>query len=100
MSRLIAVTLFSRLRNAGNYRRLLNYKFKTNKIMKKVFLMAALVLSSAYALAQNPVGSWNIQPRVGMNIANLSGTDGTDARIGVAMGAELEYQVSDKLSLS
>ena len=68
--------------------------------MKKVFLMAALVLSSAYALAQNPVGSWNIQPRVGMNIANLSGADGTDARIGVAMGAELEYQVSDKLSLS
>ncbi len=68
--------------------------------MKKIFLMAVLVLSSVAMYAQHAVGSLNIQPRVGMNIANMTKSDGADSRIGLVAGAELEYQISDIFSLS
>ncbi len=68
--------------------------------MKKIFLMAAVVLSSVSAFAQHEVGSVTLQPKVGMNIANVTKMDETDPRIGLAVGAELEYQVTDIFSLS
>lgn len=68
--------------------------------MKKVILMAAIMLSSVGAYAQHAVGSLTIQPKVGVNIANLTDVDDADARIGLAAGAELEYQASELFSLS
>lgn len=50
--------------------------------------------------AQHAVGSFTLQPKVGMNIADLTKFDDTDARIGLAVGAELEYQATDMLSIS
>jgi hypothetical protein len=43
--------------------------------MKKIFLMAAVVLSSVSAFAQHEVGSVTLQPKVGMNIANVTKMD-------------------------
>jgi hypothetical protein len=68
--------------------------------MKKIFLMAAVVLSSVSAFAQHEVGSVTLQPKVGMNIANVTKLEDNDPRIGLAVGAELEYQVTDIFSLS
>lgn len=68
--------------------------------MKKIMLMAVVLLSSVAASAQHAVGSITLQPKVGMNVANLTEFDNTDSRIGLAAGAELEYQVSDIFSLS
>lgn len=68
--------------------------------MKKIFLMAVLVLSSVATYAQHAVGSLTVQPRTGVNIANLTKSEGADSRIGLVAGAELEYQVSDIFSLS
>lgn len=68
--------------------------------MKKIILMAAIMLSSAAAFAQHKVGSVTIQPKVGLNIAALTSSDGADTRIGLATGAEFEYQATDILSLS
>lgn len=68
--------------------------------MKKIFLMAVLVLSSVATYAQHAVGSLTVQPRIGVNIANLTKSEGADSRIGLVAGAELEYQVSDIFSLS
>lgn len=63
-------------------------------------LMAVVLLSSVAASAQHAVGSITLQPKVGMNVANLTEFDNADSRIGLAAGAELEYQVSDIFSLS
>lgn len=68
--------------------------------MKKIMLMAVVLLSSVAASAQHAVGSFTLQPKVGMNVANLTELDNADSRIGLAAGAELEYQVSDIFSLS
>ena len=68
--------------------------------MKKIFLMAVLVLSSVATYAQHAVGSLTVQPRIGVNIANLTKSEGADSRIGLVAGAELEYQISDIFSLS
>ncbi len=68
--------------------------------MKKLFLLASILMVSATAFAQHEVGSLTIQPKVGLNIANLTDNDDADPRLGLAVGAEFEYQLTDKFSLS
>ena len=68
--------------------------------MKKLFMVAAFALAAVSVNAQNAVGQWTIQPKIGMNIANLTDSDGADARIGFVGGAELEYGITDILGLS
>lgn len=68
--------------------------------MKKMFLAAAMMLTSVATFAQNAVGQITIQPKVGLNIANVTDADDADARIGLAAGAEFEYGVTDMISVS
>lgn len=68
--------------------------------MKKVLVVAALMLSSVSTFAQHAVGSFNLQPKVGVNIANLTEVKDSDPRIGLAAGVEGEYQASDIFSVS
>ena len=68
--------------------------------MKKLVLLAAVLLSSVGVFAQHEVGSINIQPKVGINIADLTDADESDARIGFVVGAEGEYQLTDLFSLT
>lgn len=68
--------------------------------MKKMFLTAAMMLVSVATFAQNAVGQITIQPKVGMNIANITDADDADARIGLAVGAEFEYGVTDMIGIS
>lgn len=68
--------------------------------MKKIILTAAIMLASVGAYAQHAVGSINLQPKVGMNIATLTDYEDAKSRIGLATGLELEYQASDIFSLS
>lgn len=74
--------------------------FKRNKNMKKVLLMAAVMLASVGAYAQHAVGSFNLQPKVGINIANLTDVDNSDPRVGFVGGVEGEYQATDIFSIS
>jgi hypothetical protein len=69
--------------------------------MKK-FLASALMLlaASTATFAQHAVGSFTLQPKVGLNIASLTKYDGSDPRYGVAAGAEFEYQATDIFSIS
>ena len=46
--------------------------------MKKIILTAAIMLASVGAYAQFAVGSINLQPKVGLNISNITDIDGTD----------------------
>ena len=68
--------------------------------MRKVIIMAVLMLSSVAAFAQRPVGSLTVQPKIGMNFATLTKADDSESRIGLVAGAELEYQISDIFSIS
>lgn len=63
--------------------------------------MATVMLASVGAYAQHAVGSFNLQPKVGINIANL--TDAHDAwksHAGFVGGVEGEYQATDIFSVT
>lgn len=68
--------------------------------MKKIILIVAMMLSSVATFAQHEVGSWTVQPKIGMNIATLTKADDSESRIGLAVGAEAEYQLTDIFSLT
>ena len=68
--------------------------------MKKVLVVAALMFSSVATFAQHAVGSINLQPKVGVSIANLTDNNSSDARVGLVAGVEGEYQASDIFSVS
>ena len=68
--------------------------------MKKILVVAALMLSSVSTFAQHAVGSFNLQPKVGVSIANLTEFKGSDPRVGLVAGVEGEYQASDIFSVS
>ena len=57
------------------------------------------MLASVGAYAQYSVGSISLQPKVGVNIANITDADGSDSRIGLATGLEAEFQGTDIFSL-
>ena len=65
-----------------------------------MILSAIVMVATTSAFAQHAVGSLTVQPKVGLNIANMTDSDGADPRIGLVAGAELEYQVSDWFSLA
>ncbi len=58
------------------------------------------MLASVGAYAQHAVGSFNIQPKVGVNIANLTEFNDAKSRVGFVGGVEGEYQVTDLFSVS
>lgn len=68
--------------------------------MKKTFLMALMALFTSVASFAQSVGSLTIQPKIGLNVANVSDGDGSDNRIGLALGAEFEYRLTPVFSLS
>lgn len=65
--------------------------------MKKIIAMAALVLSSVGAFAQNAAGTTTIQPKIGLNVSTIGDNDWKAGFVG---GAELQYQVTDKFGLA
>ena len=62
--------------------------------MKKIIIVACVLMSCAGAFAQHEVGKLTVQPRLGLNISRYTGSDNTDPRVGLAAGAEFEYQVT------
>ena len=68
--------------------------------MKRVMVVATTLLLSVCTNAQNAVGSWGLQPRVGINLATMTNDNDAKTRIGLVAGAELEYQASPLLSVS
>lgn len=54
--------------------------------MKKILLMAVVMLASVASYAQQAVGTFTLQPKIGMNVASLTKSDGADPRIGLAAG--------------
>ena len=68
--------------------------------MKKILFIASLVMLCMSANAQKAVGTLTFQPKVGLNIARNTDAEGTDPRLGLAIGSELEYQIKPKFSVA
>lgn len=64
------------------------------------FTTAVVMLASVASYAQQAVGTFTLQPKIGMNVASLTKSDGADPRIGLAAGVEAEYQATDIFSIS
>lgn len=67
--------------------------------MKKLLVMAAMVLSSAGAFAQYSAGDFTIQPKVGLNCASLT-EDDADYKADFVGGIEAEYHISPLVGIS
>ena len=65
-----------------------------------MFLAVAMMLASVATFAQNEAGQITIQPKIGLNIANITDADDANARIGLAAGAEFEYGVTKMFGIS
>lgn len=68
--------------------------------MKKLVLLASMMLAFVTVNAQSGVGEFSLRPTVGMNIGFMTNADGSDPRFGLVAGAELEYQATDVLGIS
>lgn len=70
--------------------------------MKKILLLAVVMLTSLNASAQQDEGTWSITPEVGFNLANIVGdhTDGYSMKFALFGGAEAMYQVTPMIGLS
>ncbi len=67
--------------------------------MKKVILMATFALISMVSFAQQSIGTLLVRPKIGLNFADLTNMN-TTPRVGVVLGAEAEYQLTDIVSAS
>ncbi|MGM9804044.1 MAG: porin family protein [Muribaculaceae bacterium] len=68
--------------------------------MKKFLIVASLMLAFVSAKAQGEVGQLSLRPTVGMNLGFMSDSEGCSARVGLVIGTELEYQVTNTVGLS
>lgn len=68
--------------------------------MKKIILLAAVLLSAVGMKAQHEPGSFTLQPKAGINIATITDTENNKWRVGFVGGVEGEYQVTDLFALS
>ena len=68
--------------------------------INRLLLSATLLLTVTGIRAQHEIGSITIQPKAGMNVANITNDDDATSRIGLAFGAEIEYQMTDIVSIS
>ena len=68
--------------------------------MKKILMVAAMMIATLSANAQNEVGQFTLKPMAGMNLATMTKTDDSKMRVGLAAGVEAEYGVAENFSLS
>ena len=67
--------------------------------MKKLFLLAAIMMATTCVYAQHEPGSLTLQPRIGFSAADFNNTSDTEARVGLVVGPEFEYTLSNRFSL-
>ena len=68
--------------------------------MKKLLVMASLLLASLSGFAQLEKGTWSLTPKAGVNFANMTNADGSEFRVGFNLGAEAEHALTSSSSLS
>ena len=67
--------------------------------MKKIMMIAAMMVAAISANAQNEVGQITLKPTVGLNIATMTKLDDSKVRPGFVAGVEAEYGISENFGL-
>ena len=67
--------------------------------MKKIMMIAAMMVATLGAVAQNEVGQFTLQPKVGMNISKITGSN-LNSKVGLVAGFEAEYGVAKNFGVS
>ena len=73
---------------------------KNNTIMKKIMMIAALMVATLSANAQNEVGQFSLKPTAGINIATITGDAGQKSKVGFVGGLEAEYGVAQNFGIT
>lgn len=68
--------------------------------MKKLMMIAAMMIAAISVNAQNEVGQITLKPLVGINLADITDAPGADMRVGLAAGVEAEYGVAEKFGVT
>ncbi|MBP3287152.1 MAG: PorT family protein [Prevotella sp.] len=68
--------------------------------MKKLMMVAAMMIAAVSANAQNEVGQITLKPTVGLNIATMTKGEDTKVRPGFIAGVEAEYGVSENFGVT
>ena len=68
--------------------------------MKKLFMIAAMMVATLSANAQNEVGQWSIKPMAGVNLATMTKSDGGKMRVGLTAGAEFAVGAAENFEIS
>ena len=68
--------------------------------MKKIMMIAAMMIATISASAQNEVGQLTLQPKAGINLSNITGENDTKMKIGLVVGVEAEYGISENFGLA
>jgi hypothetical protein len=69
--------------------------------MKKLMMIAAMMVAAMSANAQNEVGQLTLMPKAGINISTITGS-GSDkkSKVGLVAGAEFEYGVAQNFDIT
>lgn len=67
--------------------------------MKKIMMIAAMMVATLSANAQNEVGKWTLMPKAGINISTITGDGDQKAKVGFVGGAEFEVGLAEKFGL-
>ena len=67
--------------------------------MIKLFMIAALMVATLSANAQNEQGVITLQPKVGMNLSTITGDGDQKMKFGLVAGAEAEYGISENFGI-
>ena len=68
--------------------------------MKKLFMIAAMMVATLSANAQNALGEWSIKPMAGVNLATMTKADDSKMRVGLAAGAEFAVGAAENFEIS
>ena len=63
-------------------------------------MIAAMMVATLSANAQNEVGQFTLKPMVGLNLASMTKADNSKMRVGVAAGVEGEYGVAENFGIT
>lgn len=72
--------------------------------MKKLMMIAVMAVAALTANAQNEVGQLTLQPKVGLNLANITslkaGDESSNIKGDFAVGLEAEYGLAENISIA
>ena len=67
--------------------------------MKKMMMIAAMMIAAVSANAQNEVGQITLMPKAGINISTITGDGDQKAKVGLVAGVEAEYGITENFGI-